>query len=449
MIGLFAHGDEGRGAARELAGRFGPESVVVDGPLRGAVSRVWDRLDAAVVVASTDAAVRAVAPLLRDPFTDPAVVSVDGQRRFAVAVAGGRDRAGALAEAVAEVLGCTPVVAPTGSGDAAGTVLDDVTESVDATVDGDLAGCAAAVLRGDPVKIVNPLGFALPALPGCVSPEHAGPVWTLVVDDRRPEMPESATTVRLVPRTIVVGLGARREVTRTAVTETVALLDTEHGLDPRAVRACATVDGKATEPALVEAVQDLGFWNSPDGDELPLLSFPPGTLDAVPVPNPSEVVRSESGSGGVAEAAALHAAGTMGAAELAVPKTKGSGVTVAAARVLPRGRLAVIGIGPGEHEQRTPRADTELRRSSIVVGVDSDVNRVRHLLRPGTGIVTSGAADALDRALERARAGNAVALIGSVGSGVTEIATGALDRIGDAIEIVVVPGAGQVRGLPG
>ncbi|NUT97824.1 MAG: cobalamin biosynthesis protein CbiG, partial [Saccharothrix sp.] len=110
----------------------------------------------------------------------------------------------------------------------------------------------------------------------------------------------------------------------------------------------------------------------------------------------------------VAEAAALRGAMELsagGRVEMAVEKVKGTSVTVAAARVLPRGRLALIGLGPGDADERTPRAEAELRRASVVVGSDECVDQVRHLLRPGTRVVPEGA-------VALAEAGAAVAYVG-------------------------------------
>ncbi|MFI0469355.1 cobalamin biosynthesis protein [Saccharopolyspora sp. 5N102] len=428
MIGLFAVTAAGRRSAAELAGRLGPDAVVADGPIAPAVRRLWDHLDAAVFFLASGAAVRLVAPLLRDKHSDPGVVCVDDDRRFAIALTGGHV-GGALAEQVADVLGCTPVV--TAASDSAGTTpLDELVDQLDATVDGDLAACGGAILDGWSVRLVNPHGFPLPALPPNVSAHPEAPLWTVVIDDRRPTEDEERT-LRLIPRTLVVGVGAARGVSRTAVTETIARLDREHGLDPRAIRAVASVDLKADEDGILEAVQDLGFWHSDGGEELSLLTYPAEALAGIEVPNPSEAASAAAGTPSVAEASALRAAAELGGGapvELVVPKIKGDDVTAAAARIRPRGRLAIIGIGPGNPDLRTPRADVELRRASVVVGPDEHVDQVRHLLRPGTEVRATGGAEAV----ALAREGRAVALIG--GSAM------ALEEAGADIELVGVPG---------
>ncbi|MET1071415.1 MAG: cobalamin biosynthesis protein [Umezawaea sp.] len=417
MIGLFATTEAGRRAATELAPFLGPDTVIPDGPVRPALHRLWPSLGSAVFFLGTETAVRLVAPLLRDRRSDPGVVCVD--QGFAISLAGGAD---ALAERVADVLGRTPVL---GSAEEDGP-LDELLELLDATPDGDLAGCAAALSAGQPVLLVNPLGFPLPALPDTVL-SHGEADWTIVIDDRVPKGVRPDNELRLVPRTLVVGVGSGTGVSTTAVASALSELEARAGLDLRAVRAFATADRKAGEQGILDALEDWGFWN--DNTTAPLLTFSAEVLADVDVPNPSDGTALAVGTPSVAEAAALCGAVDLAAGapvELAAEKVKGDNVTVAAARVLPRGRLAVIGLGPGAADQRTPQAEAELRRAAFVVGTAECVGQVRHLLRPGTGIHTHGA-------VELAASGLAVAWIGA---GVGPDAP----TPGIRVETVVVPG---------
>ena len=220
-----------------------------------------------------------------------------------------------------------------------------------------------------------------------------------------------------------------------AVTEALDRLSTEHGFDRRAVRGFASVDRKGDEQGILDAIAPAS-----------LRTYPAQVLATVAVPNPSEVVRAEVGTPSVAEAAALHAAAELAggaAVELVVPKLKGDNVTVAAARIRPRGRLAVIGLGPGAADLRVPRADAELRRSAVVVGLDQYVEQVAHLLRPGTEVRASGLGEEEQRAADAvalAAKGHAVALIGSGDAGVYAMASPALQQAGPDIEVIGVPG---------
>src|SRR5439155_919794 len=96
-------------------------------------------------------------------------------------------------------------------------------------------------------------------------------------------------------------------------------------------------------------------------------------------------------------------------ATLVVTKRAGAMATVAVARLVPRGRLTLVGLGPGAADLRTPRATEALRRAQTVVGLDQYVDQIEHLLRPGTTVLRSGLGEEEARArtaVELARAGH-------------------------------------------
>jgi cobalt-precorrin 5A hydrolase/precorrin-3B C17-methyltransferase len=338
MIGLFAIDAEQRKIAVELSTRLGRDTVVADGPVHQAVHRMWSRMGSAVLLMPTGAAVRTIAPMLVQDESSPAVVCVT--EGFVVVLAGGSSGgANALADRIAEVLGVTMVLS-TGSDSTGDTVLEQLVDRLDATVDGDIAECAAAMLDGEPIRLLNPMGFELPPMPDNVG-RNNGARWTIVIDDRLAEPAADGEMLRIVPRTLVVGLGASKGVSGDEVTSVLSMLEWDFGLDLRAVRAFASIDLKAREAGVLQALEDWNFWHGQGsvGEDPPqLLTFPAETLSTVAVPNPSPVVQRETGTPSVAEAAALYAATQMAegrAVELVVPKAKSENVTVAAARIRP------------------------------------------------------------------------------------------------------------------
>ena len=231
------------------------------------------------------------------------------------------------------------------------------------------------------------------------------------------------------PPSLTVGAGASRGVTAAEAGKLMDQALASAGLSPRAVRWLATVDAKAREPGLIAAAAERGW---------AVRTATAGELAAVDVPTPSEAVRAAVGTPSVAEAAALlfAAAGRElpGAAELLVPKKISQNATAAVARGRPRGRLALVGIGPGARDLLAPRAVAELRRASVIVGLDQYVRQVRDLLPDGTRILSSGLGDEEQRAaaaVSEALAGRAVALIGSGDAGIYAMASPALELADD------------------
>jgi cobalt-precorrin 5A hydrolase/precorrin-3B C17-methyltransferase len=474
MIGLIAVTAAGRAAAARLAASWPGETRAYDGPAARSLPRAWTECDGVVCFLAAGAVIRLIAPLLASKHTDPAVICVDEAARFAVPLIGGHaGGANALAVRAGDVLGAEPVI--TTASDAAGLPgLDELGWPAE----GAIAPVTRALLDGSMVILTSDETWPLPALPvtragpatsghgsaeghaaggsasggiaGGEGPENPGATsagYRIVVTDRVVAADER--TVVLRPPSLVAGVGASRNV---SCAEVLGLIDdtlAQAGLSSASITALATVDAKAAEPGLVAAARQRGW---------PLLTYPAARLAEVPVPNPSAAALAAVGTPSVAEAAALASADV-----LAVPKRKSAMATVAIGRIRPRGRLAVVGLGPGARDLLPPRAVAELRRASIIVGLGQYVDQIRDLLRPGTQVLSSDLGAEEERAktaVTLARAGHAVALVGSGDAGVYAMASPALlqtdgdgagggsdhgdgvhgDGAGGDIDVVVVPG---------
>ncbi|WP_406215000.1 precorrin-3B C(17)-methyltransferase [Streptomyces canus] len=422
MIGLISATAAGAAARDRLAAAWPDRTRVYDGPVGDAVRRAFAECEQLVCFLATGAVVRLIAPLLGDKARDPGVVCVDEGGRFAVSLVGGHGGgANELAREAGELLGAEPVV--TTATDAVGVPGLD---TLGLPVEGAVAAVSRALLDGEPVALHNESIWPLPPLP--VAGEGA---YGIRVTDRLVELSEQEVVLR--PPTLVVGVGASRGAPTEEIVELVESSLRQAGLSARSVAELATVDAKAQEPGIVAAAERLG---------VPLVTYSAEELAAVEVPNPSDAPLAAVGTPSVAEAAAL-----IGGGELLVPKRKSAArpamATCAVVRRPARGRLAVVGLGPGARDLLTPRAKAELRRASVLVGLDQYVDQIRDLLRPGTRILESGLGAEEERArtaVAEARKGRAVALIGSGDAGVYAMASPALAEASDDIDVIGVPG---------
>ncbi|MFJ9866681.1 precorrin-3B C(17)-methyltransferase [Streptomyces sp. NPDC101165] len=439
MIGLISATAAGAVARDRLAAAWPDRTRVYDGPVGEAVRAAFAECGQLVCFLATGATVRLLAPLLGDKAADPGVVCVDESGRFAVSLVGGHGGgANELAREVGALLGAEPVV--TTATDAVGLPGLD---TLGFPFEGSVATVSRALLDGEPVALETEVPWPLPPLP--TSPRGS---YTVRLTDRAVEPGEREVLLR--PPSLVVGVGASRGA---PVEEVLGLVEDalrEAGLSPRSVAELATVDAKSEEPGIVAAAERLG---------VPLVTYPAEELAAVRVPNPSDAPLAAVGTPSVAEAAALVRGG-----ELLVPKRKSERAdgqpamaTCAVVRRPGRGRLAVVGLGPGARDLLTPRAAAELRRASVLVGLDQYVDQIRDLLRPGTRVLESGLGAEEERArtaVAEARKGHAVALIGSGDAGVYAMASPALAEASDDIDVIGVPGvtaalaAGAILGAP-
>ncbi|MEU9465519.1 precorrin-3B C(17)-methyltransferase [Streptomyces avermitilis] len=436
MIGLISATAAGAAARDRLVAAWPARTRVYDGPVGEAVRRAFAECEQLVCFLATGAVVRVVAPLLGDKTSDPGVVCVDEAGRFAVSLVGGHGGgANELAREVGELLGAEPVV--TTATDAVGLPGLD---TLGFPVEGDVAGVSRALLDGEAVVLDAEVSWPLPPLPVAAEGRYA-----IRLTDRLVEPGEREVVLR--PPSLVVGVGASRNAPVEEVLGLVRGALRDAGLSAKSVAELATVDAKADEPGIVEAAARLG---------VPLVTYSAGELATVEVPNPSDAPLAAVGTPSVAEAAAL-----VGGGELLVPKRKSAArpamATCAVVRRPARGRLAVVGLGPGARDLLTPRAKDELRRASVLVGLDQYVDQIRDLLRPGTRVLESGLGAEEERArtaVAEARRGHAVALIGSGDAGVYAMASPALAEASDDIDVVGVPGvtaalaAGAILGAP-
>ncbi|WP_282702080.1 precorrin-3B C(17)-methyltransferase [Streptomyces sp. CC219B] len=439
MIGLISATAAGAAARDRLAAAWPERTRVYEGPVGDAVRAAFAECEQLVCFLATGAVVRLVAPLLGDKASDPGVVCVDEGGRFAVSLVGGHGGgANELAREVGGLLGAEPVV--TTATDAVGIPGLD---TLGMPYEGDVAGVSRALLDGEPVALVPEVVWPLPPLPLAAEGDRR-----IRVTDRADEPADGEVLLR--PPTLVVGVGASKGASVEEVLGLVRASLREAGLSPRSVAELATVDAKSEEAGIVGAAALLG---------VPVVTYPAEELAGVEVPNPSGAPLAAVGTPSVAEAAAL-----IGGGELLVPKRKSERAdgqpamaTCAVVRRPARGRLAVVGLGPGARDLLTPRAEAELRRASVLVGLDQYVDQIRDLLRPGTRVLESGLGAEEERArtaVAEARKGQAVALIGSGDAGVYAMASPALAEASDDIDVIGVPGvtaalaAGAILGAP-
>jgi cobalt-precorrin 5A hydrolase/precorrin-3B C17-methyltransferase len=278
---------------------------------------------------------------------------------------------------------------------------------------------------------------------------------TLTITDT----PHTAGPLELVyhPATLALGMGCERGCDPA---EAIALAEKalgESGYARQSLAAIVSLDLKADEAAIQAVAAHFG---------VPARFFDAAALERETprLKNPSEVVFAEVGCHGVAEGAALAAAGSTG--ELVFPKIKSRGATAAIARssevINPaqigraRGRLFVVGIGPGSEGWRSPEVTEMVARSTDLVGYSLYLDLLGPLAR---GKVRHdfdlGKEEArVVHAMELAGQGRDVALVCSGDAGIYAMATlvfelfdkGGISDAASRIEVQCSPGISALQG---
>ncbi|MEM9581568.1 MAG: precorrin-3B C(17)-methyltransferase [Pseudomonadota bacterium] len=443
LLGASVHGREGRVDQADL---FFPNALDHTRTLFAAGTPI-------IGVCASGILIRAVAPLLADKMTEPPVLSVSDDGAVVVPLLGGHRGANRLAQELADELRATAAV--TTAGDVAlGVALDEPPAGWVLTTPEAAKGAMAALLAGGGATLRGEaVGQAdwLHALP------KGGGVSVMCSSARQPS---GSTDLVFAPQCLTLGLGCARDCDPEEMLALVDRIVTEANIAPAAIKAIYTLDLKADEPAVHAVAQTYG---------LPVRVFDAEELEAETsrLANPSDVVFAEVGCHGVSEAAALAGAGPD--AVLHVEKTKTKNATCALAlapapitdkRGRARGKLSIIGIGPGQHSWRTPEASRLVQEAEELVGYGLYIDLLGPLAygKQRSDFPLGGEEDRCRYALERAGEGRNVALICSgdagiyaMGALVFELLDRAPDEMGvsDAarrIEVVSSPGVSALQG---
>jgi cobalt-precorrin 5A hydrolase/precorrin-3B C17-methyltransferase len=380
-----------------------------------------------VAVCAAGIVIRALAPMLTDKTREPAVVALAEDGSCAVPLLGGHRGANALARKIAEALGGTAAI--TTAGDLRlSLALDEPPAGWRIADASAVKTVAAALLSGEPVALRLECGDGGWLSRSGIEFADAAPVSIRVTD--RAGAPGTDELV-FHPPVLALGLGCERDAEpQEAVALAKSALESA-GLSALAVACIASLDIKEDEPAVHDLAQELG---------VPARFFDAARLEAETprLVNPSDLVYRQTGCHGVAEGAALAAAGI--GSTLVVPKMKSARVTCAVARApepidaehagRPRGALCVVGIGPGGAGTLSPEAREALGNATDLIGYALYLDLLGNWAGGQRHGYALGEEEARCRAaLDLAGEGRRVALVSSGDAGIYGLASLVLELI--------------------
>ncbi len=395
--------------------------------------------------------IRALAPYLDDKHAEPPVVALAEDGSVAVPLLGGHHGANQIARVLAEALG--GVAAITTAGDLRlGLALDQPPPGWRIANSERVKHVAAALIAGKPVALRDELGCGDWL-------RDSGIAWAenaelaICISDRAVAAEETALVFH--PPVLALGIGCERGCDSGEIAALAERSLAGAGLAADAVAAVVSVELKLAEPGIHAFAERL---------DVPARFFSSERLlDETPrLTEKSEAVFRATGCWGVAEGAALAAVGPGG--KLVVPKRKSRHATCAIARASmpidaaaigrPRGRLAIVGIGPGDASWRTPEASALIAEASDLVGYGLYLDLLGRATAGKTLHASPiGAEEERARlALDLAADGRSVALISSGDAGIYGLAALVFEfldreerRDWAAVEIAVSPGVSAMQ----
>lgn len=384
---------ESRTIARKLQKALSGETQLL---ARVEVKDTFHEFDAFIFVSALGICVRTIAPVIKDKYTDPAVVCVDSTGRNVIAVLSGhKGGANQLTKEVAAILGTNPVIT-TQSDNQGLWALDTFEEQFDWVVAEEKEEVNAVIFQfvnKKPVALymdirdrgTDYLESTLPPHVTIVKDVETSTLKSfralIVVSPRRVYPDMDIPYVHFIPKVITYGIGlAHQAGPALDVMSDIDEVVENNGFFNLAREYC-TIDVKADEP-VIKLLQT---------DPYPVKFFTAEELSEVEVPTPSDVVSKHVGTPSVCEAAAILGSNH---GKLLLTKQKGKNFTVAVAidrKYLREGHVEIVGAGPGDPDLVSVRGRQLLERADLILYAGSLVPKELTLCAKAGATVRSSA----------------------------------------------------------
>ena len=386
-----------------LSGKGGTVEICKRANLKGR----WPLIDSVVFIGALGICVRSIARLLKDKYSDPAVICIDSTGRFVIPVVSGHvGGANDLARNIAAILGAEAVVT-TQSDNEGLWALDTLARQYGWKTEADHAEMNRVVfafVEKRPTALLLEVRDAGTDALEATIPEHVQVFYKLedidlsafsllvaVTPHLLPSLPENLPVLTFRPPVLHLGFGCRKQCDPELIPEVIDTRIREAGYSPLSIASVGTIDLKKDEPLLKDL---LAQWPQARAE-----IYDAETLAEIEVPNPSEKALAATGSAGVAEAAALQSAC---GGPLVIEKQKGklsdgNDFTFALAQdaaSLRGGHIEIVGAGPGDPELVSVRGKRFLEQADLILYAGSLVPvELTHYAKPGCTVRSSASMD--------------------------------------------------------
>lgn len=377
----------------------------------------FNRYDALVFIGAMGICVRAIAPCVKNKYTDPAVICVDSTGSYVISVLSGHiGGANELTNQIAGTLGAEPIVTtqsdrtglwaldtlgkrfnwfPVINAEASVLLLAELAKTPEEKVKVCMDEHISLFVSGEPTALLLEIrdkgtDWMEANLPPHVEVfYHAKDVnisrfkLVLCVSPQAPVFP-AMPVICYVPQVVHLGIGLAHQAGPTRkVQEAIYDILKEKGIMPPAIASISTIDAKHDEPVVKSFKKhySMQFYTAEE-------------LAQVEVPHPSKTVMKHMGTPSVSEAAAILSSGNT---ELLIPKKKGENYTIAASidiKVLRQGHIEIVGAGPGDPDLISVRGRQMLEKADLILYAGSLVPRELTLCaKPGAMVRSSASMD--------------------------------------------------------
>jgi cobalamin biosynthesis protein CbiG len=285
----------------------------------------WGSAKNIICIMATGIVVRAVAPLLKDKRTDPAVVVLDENGEFVISLLSGHlGGANAITRGIADCIGAHAVI--TTASDVQGKIALDLWAAEENLYVEDykkLKALSAKIVNGKRINVRTEHIFNSDHIPKEFDMVGRNDDADIIISSRL--MDNSALFLR--PKNLFIGVGCNRDTTKEEIQDMVSKTLEREKLSINSVARVATIDLKEDEQGLLDFAREKG---------LGIDFFTKNDLNGAILRHniaSSDTVKAATGAAAVSEPAAILAARKrFHNSTLVIPKEKRGNVTLAIAK---------------------------------------------------------------------------------------------------------------------
>lgn len=287
------------------------------------IELLFYRYDSLICIFSLGAVIRLISPHLKDKKHDPAVIVIDDAAKFVISTLSGHlGGANELAINVAEILNSIPVI--TTAADVNKTIaIDLLGKKFDWVIDNfeNVTKVSAMMINEERIGVYQDSGEKnwwnmdqlpknveiVPMITDLLSDDYKGSI--IITDKLVSNKSLTAKSVVYRPKSLYVGIGLHWTTSKQTIQQGLIKVLEENGLSTKSIKAITSLDKGKPVVGLDEFCTENNF---------PLILYSKTELNAIDVPNPSDLVGKYEGTSSVSEAASLVASKGI----LIVPKQK-------------------------------------------------------------------------------------------------------------------------------
>jgi cobalt-precorrin 5A hydrolase/precorrin-3B C17-methyltransferase len=317
-----------------------------------------------IAVCSAGIVIRSLAKLLKNKIEESPVIVVSNDGRYVIPILGAHSGGNKISHNISHRINAEAVI--TNMSDLRlGIALDDPPDGYILGNHKYIKSIASRILNGEEVK-------SLPNLPWFNNSHlKINEKAKLSIDITIKDKISDKDKIIYHPQRLALGVGTIKGASFDSLLKLVETTLKKNNLSKHSIALLATIDLKENEDAINQLAE---FYN------LPIIYYTKDDLNKVlsKIENPSQEVFDAVGCYSVSEASSILAAGDN--SNLIVNKQKYNGTTCAVAiseniilnanNKLDRGKLSIVGLGPGTSSWRSIEATRLLEQATDIVGFD-------------------------------------------------------------------------------